>query len=383
MAGAITALVAAAAAAWVGLDRIPKDSRVHFVLANLLDGAATPAELGDGGPPAEIRLGDPMGLAMTPGGAVYLSDRGRSGIGRVIWRIGDGAARVVAGTGRKGRPAVGGSARASDLGSPEAVALAPDGSLVFADSTNSTVLAVGPDGVLRRLAGSGRRGYGGDGGPATAADLNQPFDVSLGPDGTLYIADFANHRIRAVGPEGRIRTFAGTGEPGYDGDGGPAAAARLNGPYGVLALPDGSVVIADSLNNVVRRVGRDGIIETIAGTGEAGYAGDGGPATKALLRAPEALRLDADGSTLLVGDEHNFSVRALEIGGNIRTLFGDGQRGSPSERALTGAIRFTDPEGILPLGPGGGYLVSDGDNRRVWLLGPDGSVEAFAGRPPR
>src|SRR5690606_15412473 len=138
-------------------------------------------------------------------------------------------------------------------------------------------LRLGTDGIITRVAGNGDAGYSGDGGPAVQARLNKPYDVKTDDRGNVYIADFANNRIRVVDPGGTIRTFAGNGTAGYAGDGGPAADASLNGPYGVLPLADGAVLIADSGNNAVRRVGADGTIETTAGTGEAGHSGDGGP----------------------------------------------------------------------------------------------------------
>ena len=150
--------------------------------------------------------------------------------------------------------------------------------------------------IINTVAGNGTSGFSGDGGPATEASLNTPVAVAGGPDGSLYIADYLNDRIRRVGPDGRITTVAGSGVGGFSGDGGPGVAARLNRPYGIVAGSDGSLFIADATNHRVRRVAPGGTITTVAGTGVRGFSGDGGPATAARLYSPHGLALGPDGS---------------------------------------------------------------------------------------
>src|SRR5207237_10146572 len=135
-----------------------------------------------------------------------------------------------------------------------------DTSLYFADPGSTRVRRVGADGMITTGAGTGAASYGGDGGPATQAQLYNPSAIAIGPDGSLYVADVYNNRIRRVGPDGMITTVAGTGAGGYGGDGGPATAAQLTSPYGVTVGPDGRLYIAASYNQRVRRVGPDGII---------------------------------------------------------------------------------------------------------------------------
>jgi glucose/arabinose dehydrogenase len=151
--------------------------------------------------------------------------------------------------------------------------------LYLGDGSSESATALGAR--ITTVAGTGVLGFSGDGGLATAAQLNQPHGVAVGPDGSLYIADSNTFRIRRVAPDGTITTVAGTGVFGFSGEGGPATAAQLNTPYGVAVGPDGSLYIADSNNFRIRRVAPDGTITTVAGTGVSGFGGDGGPATAA------------------------------------------------------------------------------------------------------
>ncbi len=335
----------------------------------------TPSEAGEGGPAAAVRLQDPMGIGEDAHGNVFVTDRGR-----LVWRFGpSGRAVVVAGTGRLGRPSIGEPARDSDLGSPEGLCVGPDASVYFADSLNHMVLRIRPDGRLERVAGSGRRGAAGDGGPAREAELARPFDVRLDSRGNLYIADHGNHRIRRVSPYGVINTVAGTGDPGYSGDGGAATQARLNGAYGVAIDEADQLWIADSGNNVLRRVTSDGIIETIVGTGEAGYGGDGGSARHARFDSPQCLVAAPDG-TVYVCDEHNHAVRAIDPNGLVSTLAGTGKPGRASDGALATKAALNDPENLW-LRRDGSLLVADGDNGQVRRIDPDGRIRTFAGAP--
>src|SRR5262249_52970399 len=158
----------------------------------------------------------------------------------------------------------------------------PDGSVYIADTLNARIRRVDPDGLITTVAGGGTVGYG-DGGPATQAQLAFPTALTFGPDGSLYIADGSYNNIRRVGPNGIITTVVGSGPSVYSGDGGPATQARFDFPPGVALGADGSLYITDADNNVIRRVGPDGIITTVAGNGSSGYSGDGGPATQARL----------------------------------------------------------------------------------------------------
>lgn len=347
-------------------------------LYNLRHPLLSPAELGDGGPAAGIRLFDPMGLARDTAGNLWVSDRGGRGPGHVVWRLGtDGSARIVAGTGRRGTAPTGIAARRSDLGSPQSLCVDPAGRVYFADSYNHVILRIEPDGTLRRIAGIGRPGAGGDGGPASEAELNQPYDVRLDSDGSLYIADVGNHRIRKVTPDGVIHTAAGRGDAGYSGDGGPATAARLNGPYGVYPDPKLGLLIADSYNNVIRVVDRRGYIRTLAGTTGSGLAGDGGPALSARFDTPQALWVGRSGA-IYVGDEHNHAIRVIEPGGLVRRVAGTGARGFSPDGTPADSGRLDDPENIV-VTEDGTVVFTEAGNGRVRYVAPDGRLGSIAG----
>jgi sugar lactone lactonase YvrE len=166
---------------------------------------------------------------------------------------------------------------------------------------------------VRTVAGTGRDGFSGDSGPATKAELSEPFGVIVGPDGAVYFCDLGNHRIRRIEPDdGAVTTVAGSGECGYSGDGGSALAAALNQPYEIRFDPNGHLVFVDMAAHVVRRVDRDtGIIETLAGTGEAGFSGDGAPARAARFDQPHSIEFDADGG-LYVCDIRNHRIRRID-----------------------------------------------------------------------
>ncbi len=307
-------------------------------------------------------------------------------VGRVLY-LGDGSRRsanginlstitTVAGTGDWGCSGDGGPATGADLGLPEGVAVAPDGSVYIADTGNDRIRRVGPDGIITTVAGTGNYGFSGDGGQATQAMLNYPSGVAVGPDGSLYIADSDNYRIRRIGSDGVITTVAGTGDWGSTGDGGPATQAELAYPSGVAASPDGSLYIADQLNDRIRRVGPDGIITTVAGTGIYGFSGDGGPATQATLDLPAGVAVAPDGS-LYIADYGNSRVRRVGPDGIITTVAGGGVTGLGDGGPATGAD-LNWPYSVA-VAPDGSLYIADSDNFRVRRVGSDGVITTVAG----
>jgi len=343
----------------------------------------TPPELGHGGPANELTLFHPGGIVRHPDGSLYISDRGwwLNGPplqGGLIWRIGsDGIARAVAGSGRQGGLPLSGPALDADLRSPEAMLFDPQGRLLFVDHMLGVIARIEADGTLTRVAGTGETGYSGDGGPALDATFDRPFDIVTDAAGNLYIGDARNHAVRIITPDGMIDTFAGTGTAGYSGDGGPAKQAQLNNPYNLAVDPEGRLLIGDSGNHVIRRVDRDGIISTIAGSGEAGYAGDGRDARKAKLCRPEYMQVLGD--RLYFGDEYNNAIRTVDANGIITTVIGNGAPGYSPDGTLASEAQINDPEGFL-VAADGTMLVLDSRNHRVLRIDEEGRISTFAGQ---
>lgn len=341
----------------------------------------SPSDLGDGKSASQIIIESPMGVAEDGVGNVYVSDRDS----KLIWKIEpSGLAKVIAGTGQATGPNGLASSRLPALdvtfASPESIVLDKDGNLFLADSLNHAILKIDHDGYLTRFAGNGQLGFSGDGTQATRASLALPYDVRVDSKGNVYIADVYNHRIRKVDLNGMISTVAGTGVAGYSGDGGPAVNAQLNMPYGIILDKDDNLLIADSDNNVVRKIGSDGIIRTIAGTGQRGYEGDGGPALAAKFDSPQGFAFDKEGR-LYINDEHNNAIRVMELDGTIRTLVGVKGPGFSGDGGPAIAAQIADPESLW-VRKDGSLLISARDNARLRIVSPDGIIRTFAGKGP-
>jgi NHL repeat len=275
---------------------------------------------GDGLAPTAtpVRLNQPRGVSALPGsgGGFLIADTGN----HRIRQVDDGAISTVAGIGSPAYGGDNGPARSALLNQPGGVAALAGGGFLIADTGNNRIRRVDVRGIITTVAGTGPAAYTGDGGPATQAALNAPARVAPLAGGGFLIADTGNHRIRRVDADGTIRTVAGTGTAGFGGDGGPAGKASLNGPEGVAALADGSIAIADSTNERVRLVGPNGTIRTLAGSGTLGFSGDGGDPEGAQLSHPRAVT--PDGTRTLVADSFNHRVRVV-LGTPLATGPGD------------------------------------------------------------
>jgi sugar lactone lactonase YvrE len=212
----------------------------------------------------------------------------------------------------------GGPAREASLQEPTAIAFDGAGNLYIADRDNHAIRRVDAGGIITTVAGSGDRGFAGDDGPATEAELSRPQGVAVDGAGNIYISDSENNRIRRVDASGVITTIAGTGQPGYSGDGGPALEATIVDPY-VLVVDGGGNLLFSSSGNVVRMIDANGIIRTVAGTGEGGLSGDEGPATQGQLSFPTGLVFDAAGN-LYIGEVGNQRIRIVRPDGIIGTF---------------------------------------------------------------
>lgn len=234
-----------------------------------------------------------------------------------------------------------------------------------------------PDGAIATVAGTGAARYLSDGGLASQTDLNSPCGLGVDKQGNLYIADLVNHRVRKVTPDGIITTFAGTGQAGYGPDGGPADATRLNEPIDVAVDGAGNVYIADHLNHRVRKVAPDRIITTVAGNGEAGYSGDRGPAVGARLQNPRGIALDREGN-LYFSEFRNHRVRKVTSDGIITTVAGLGEEGYSGDDGPAVAARLNYPDG-LAVDPEGNLYIADSSNQRVRKVTPAGIITTVAG----
>lgn len=307
------------------------------------------------GPPLPLR---PSGLAFDSVGNLYFSDANRHQVYEISLA---GTLSLLAGTGAQGYGGEDGPATAALLNEPHGLAVAPDGAVYVADTGNHRVRVVRA-GVISTVAGTGVPGFGGDGGPASAALLNRPLGLALAADGRLFIADSVNQRVRAV-RSGTLSTVAGSGVQGWSGDGAAALAAALNQPEGVGVAADGRLFIADTGNARVRVVSSTGTISTLAGAARQGFGGDGGPAAQALLNRPKGVALSAAGE-VFVTDSGNARVRRIGADGVISTLAGTGTQGRPGEGAAVTEASLDGPEGVA-LSSYGRVWFADGRNATV------------------
>ena len=288
---------------------------------------------------------------------------------------------TVAGNGTPGFSGDGGAATATRLYGPSGVALDGAGNLYIADWSNHRIRKVDAAGVITTVAGDGTHGSGGDGGAATAAQLRGPADVALDGAGNLYIADTSNNRIRKVDAAGVITTVAGDGTCCYGGDGGPAVAARLQRPSGVVLDGAGNLYIADTWNRRIRKVDAAGVITTVAGDGTEGYGGDGGPATEAQLYFPSRVALDGAGN-LYFSDQGNERIRKVDAAGVITTVAGNGTRGSGGDGGAATAAQLNSPVGVALDGAGNLY-IADWGNNRIRKVDYSGNISTVAGTGAR
>jgi len=284
---------------------------------------------------------------------------------------------TIAGTGGAGFSGDGGQAIAAQIREPRSIAPTADGGYLEAQPYENVVRRVGPDGTISTVAGNGSAGYSGDGGPATSAALNFVHGASPMPDGGFILADNMNSAIRRVWPDGTITTVAGTGVAGYNGDGGPANRAQINAPRAVAALPDGGFLIPDANNHRIRRVWPDGTITTVAGTGVQGFSGDGGAATSAQLSIPFFVAPTADGG-YLIDDVGNQRIRRVSASGTITTVAGTGVAGYSGDGGPATSASIAGAHSVWPTSDGGFY-IADTVNARIRYVSAAGTITTVAG----
>jgi sugar lactone lactonase YvrE len=299
-----------------------------------------------------------------------------------------GTITAVAGTGQSGFSGDGGPATEARLAFPFDVAVDAAGNVLIAATDNNRVRKVSPAGMISTVAGTGKPGFSGDGGPATQAGMN-PWTLTLDGAGNLYIGDSGNYRVRKVSTDGLITTVAGTGKQGFSGDGGPATEARLSG-YGV-GVDDaaGNLFIADTNNHRIRKVSPEGIITTVAGSGPTGITkglstGDGGLATEARLNGPHNLALDRAGNLYFsehgdfFGTNRGYRVRKVDANGIISTVAGSDRKGFAGDGGPATQARLHTPTGVA-VDSAGNLFIADYGNNRVRKVDASGIISTVAG----
>jgi DNA-binding beta-propeller fold protein YncE len=330
-----------------GKNRMNKPQSASEWTMSIIAGTGEAGYSGDGSHARDARLNNPFDLAFLPDGSLVFSDTFNHCIRRID--AASGVISTICGTGQKGFSGDGGPATRAQLNEPYGIVTDNRGQTVFADRLNRRVRVIDAEGVVETLAGDGSGQYSGDAGPAAQAGLVEPNGLALDPAETkLFIADVAGHRVRMVGlASGTIDTFAGAGEARHDGDGGPAAKAGIFGARAVAFAPDGSLYVMERQGSCIRRI-RNGIIETIAGTGARGYAGDGGDARQAVFDAPKEMAVDADGNIFVV-DTENHAIRRIDAQTWIVTTIASG---------------LARPHGVL-VAPNGSVLVGDSEHHQI------------------
>jgi DNA-binding beta-propeller fold protein YncE len=325
----------------------------------------------------------PGGLALDAQRNLYTADCEDG----YVFRIDpSGGITAIAGTGfvslSGGISGDGGPAVKAQLDCPADLAFDPDGNLLVADHANNRIREIDHAGIIHTVVGGGPLGTGpaagelkGDGGPAIKAWLQEPQSIVFDQLGNLYIADRDNHAIRRVDTRGIITTIAGTGTEGFSGDGGQATQAKLAQPLGLAFDAAGNLYFADSANFRIRRIDTHGVITTVAGTGGAGYSGDGGPAIRARMDPEDALAFDAAGDLYLVDLDHHV-VRMIDPRGTITTVAGTGTAGCSGFGGPATAAELDTPDGLL-FGPNGDLYVAD-DRCGILRVGGNGIITLLA-----
>jgi sugar lactone lactonase YvrE len=251
------------------------------------------------------------------------------------------------------------------------------GNLYIADKSNQRIRKVSTSGIITTVAGNGTWGYSGDGGAATSAMLADPSDVAVDSLGNLYINDWSNKRIRKVDTSGIITTVAGNGIAGYAGDGGAATSAMLSNPFGVAVDAAGNLFIADSGNQRIRKVSTSGIITTVAGNGTYGYSGDGGAATSAMLSDPYGVTVDAAGN-LFIADSGNQRIRKVSTSGIITTVAGNGTAGYAGDGGAATSGLLSGPQDVA-VDSAGNLYIADTFNSVIRKVSTSGIITTVAG----
>ena len=327
---------------------------------------------GDGGPATEAIFYTPSGLIVDADGNVYVADRNNYRVRRID---ASGTVSTTAGTGRQGTSGDGGLAADAQLASPSAIAQDADGNILVASSSGHRVRKIDTAGIVTTIAGTGEQGSSGDDGPAIEAQLNRPNAIAVDSEGNVYVAEYGSHRVRKINVAGVITAFAGNGVKGNGGDGGPATEAQLDFVNGLAVDAAGNVYIADMNQARVRKVDRSGEITTVAGTGIAGWSGDGGPATEAQITTPAGIAVDSQGN-LFVAEYWVGRIRKVDPGGIMTTIAGISEQQSSGDMGLASRAGIDRPSAIA-VDPAGNLYITEAFGHKIRILRPIAERSAF------
>ena len=322
---------------------------------------------GDGGPAAEALMSEPFMCAFDAAGNMYVAEAMNHCIRRVD--AATGVITTVAGTGTEGYSGDGGPATAATFNQPYSLQVDTNGDVYVVDRLNFVIRRIeAATGTITTVAGTGEAAYGGDGRPAVEAKFREPNDCFLDGRGGLLVADVQDQRIRRVDlATGIITTFAGNGAKERRGDGGPATAASILGARAVCMDGAGNTYIAEREGNGIRKVDADGVMSTLAGTGEFGYSGDGGPSVDATWGGPKAIRCDHAGN-LLVVDTENHAIRRIDPATGIVTTIAGGRLGGEGDGGRAEEAAMDRPHGC-DVDAAGNIYIADSNNHRVRVVG--------------
>jgi sugar lactone lactonase YvrE len=312
----------------------------------------------------------PSAEAYDAAGNLFFVDTNRNQVFEVAL---SGALTVVAGNGMQGFAGDSALAINAELNAPQGIAIGTDGTVYISDTGNQRIRSV-VDGIVTTVAGNGQRGFSGDNAAATAVKLNTPTALAIDGQGLLLLCDTANHRIRRI-TQGIITTIAGNGIQGFSGDGGIAIAAKLDSPTGIAVAADGRVFIADTHNQRIRAIATDGTITTIAGTGVAGFSGDGASALAAKLSLPRSLAIDASGN-ILIADSNNQRIRSINTQGIITTIVGSGVQGVSPDDNVAVTASLNTPRAVAASVSTIGF--TDTSNKLVREIAANGEIYTVA-----
>jgi len=348
---------------------------INFIAGSCQTTACSVGFSGDGGLANSAGLVEPFAVAVDSTGNVYIAEPTDGRIREISTVKGALDINTIAGNGTLGFSGDGGVATVAELNRPTGLAVDGSGNIYIADSLNNRIRAVKSGSSITTFAGNGGYSYSGDGGAATSAQMNSPHGVAVDGGGNFYVADSGNNVVRKISAGGAITTLAGNGTAGFGGDGSAATGAQLNGPQGVAVDAAGNVYIADTGNSRVREVS-GGTITTVAGNGTPGYSGDGGAATGAALYSPVGLAFDAKGS-LYIADTNNSAIRKV-ASGTISTVAGNGLQGYSGDGAAALSAQLNDPQGVAADAAGNLY-ITDTLNYRIRMVSPAGKISTIAG----